>query len=215
MSANTLRNNTTTTTTTEDRIVRARQQTRESPKDNERPLRTGINRKKINTKNKFQTIFRFANSTTLFIVRRASTYTRHTDAHTEKHIHTLTCTHTRTHQYLTHAFVARRRSIQWPLITRGGSDAPRDGHVVILVCAGPTTTSRQLHSPVKIQIPRHRLNNYNIIHLTFQRRYFLTNAVTRQRDMLSTANTHLYLWYVSYVSYIGKYPYRIFVNTIL
>jgi hypothetical protein len=36
--------------TTEDGIVRARQQTRESPKDNERPLRTGIHRKK-NKKN--------------------------------------------------------------------------------------------------------------------------------------------------------------------
>lgn len=31
---------------TEDEIVRARQQTRESPKDNERPLRTGIHQKK-------------------------------------------------------------------------------------------------------------------------------------------------------------------------
>jgi len=208
MSAITLRNNTTTTTTTttEDGIVRARQQTRESPKDNERPLRTGINRKKINTKNKFQTIFRFANSTTLFIVRRASTYTRHTHTHTHTRIHTHAQTHTQTHAHTlthtsvphTHAFVARRRSIQRPLITRGSSDAPRDGHVVILVCAGPTTTSRQLHSPVKIQIPRHQLNNYNIIiFFSLYIQHFNVGTyyeihIRRVIILLSTASARLY-----------------------
>lgn len=133
-----LRNN--TTTTTEDGIVRALQ-TRESPKDNERPLRTGINRKKINTKNKFQTIFRFAklNNTLLYATLNKNVHTTHT-SHTPN----------------TRAFAARRRVKrkfkQRPLITRGGTDASHDRHVVILVCAGPTSMLphrlHQLHSPV-------------------------------------------------------------------
>jgi len=121
----------------EDGIVRARQQTRESPKDNERPLRTGINRKKINTKNKFQTIYSALQTQQHFIVRYYAEQER-------------------THTPHTRAFAARRRVKrryeQQPLITRGGSDTPRYRHVVILVCAGPTSTPlrrlHRLHSPV-------------------------------------------------------------------
>jgi len=128
---------------------------------------------------------------------RMHTHT-HAQTHTQTHAHTLT--HTSVPH--THAFVARRRSIQRPLITRGSSDAPRDGHVVILVCAGPTTTSRQLHSPVKIQIPRHQLNNYLIIiFFSLYIQHFNVGTyyeihIRRVIILLSTASARLYFWYV-------------------